>query len=114
MSGYELALLGALALVAWYVWDGMRAKELARIAGRRACERAEVQFLDDSVVREKLRLRRGSSGRIELCRNFAFEFTSDGERRYHGRVTLCGGQITDLYMEPYRVTSVESPWAGNG
>ncbi|KPK40574.1 MAG: hypothetical protein AMJ69_01930 [Gammaproteobacteria bacterium SG8_47] len=114
MSGYELALLGGLALLVWYVWDGMRAKERARTAGRRACERADVQFLDDSVVRDKLRLRRASSGRVELCRNFAFEFTSDGERRYRGHVTLCGGQITDLYMEPYRVSSVESPWAGGG
>lgn len=102
MTGYELATLGVLALLGWYVWDGMRAKELARIAGRQACERADVQFLDDSVVHRKLRLRRAVTGHVELCRVFSFEFTSDGERRYRGRVKLCGGRVTDLYMDPYR------------
>jgi len=87
----------------WYWWDTLRTKEIARAAGRRACERVGVQFLDDTVVRSKLWLKRNTRGRMQLKRRYDFEFTSDGERRYHGSIEVFGSRIGRIDMDAYRV-----------
>jgi len=87
----------------WYWWDTLRTKETARAAGRRACEQKGVQFLDDTVVRNRLRLRRNSRGQVQIQRRYDFEFTSDGERRYHGSIEVFGGRVGRIDMDAYRV-----------
>ena len=46
----QFLLLPVLLLGAWFWLDGMRAKEQATRAARRACERHELQLLDETVV----------------------------------------------------------------
>jgi len=87
----------------WYWWDTLRTKEIARAAGRRACEQKGLQFLDDTVVRNRLRLKRNPRGQVQLQRRYDFEFTSDGERRYHGRIEVFGGRVTRIDMDAYRI-----------
>lgn len=89
----------------WYWFHAIRAKELARIAGRRRCNEVGVIFLDDTVMLTRLRLRRDNDGRIRIYREFQFEFSSDGGVRYGGEITLLGGRIMNLVMEPYRETN---------
>jgi len=93
----------------WYWWDALRSRELARIAGRRACERAGVQFLDDTVARSRLRLRRNGRGRLLLSRRYAFEFTSDGEHRYPGSVEVFGARAERVEMAAYRADDAVPP-----
>jgi hypothetical protein len=62
-----------------------------------------VQFLDDTVALKKLWLRRAEDGRLQLCRIFFFEFTSDGAYRYHGRIVLSGKQVREVAMDAYRI-----------
>jgi len=81
----------------------MQCKEIARKAGKDACDRAEVQFLDDTVEKKKIWIRRNGVGKLELCRLFFFEFTSDGSQRYHGRIVVLGKQISELEMDAYRI-----------
>ena len=96
-------LLFILAIVIYW-WDMLRTKEVARSAGLKACERASVQFLDDTVVSKKFWLRRNPRGRIQLCRLYLFEFTSDGSKRYQGRIVLLGQKVSEVDMDAYRIS----------
>lgn len=93
-----LLVLGFLALV-WR--SSMASLERARAAGRRACRDARVQFLDDTVVQERLRLHRPPGGFPVLERRYRFEFATRGDRRYRGMVTVCARRPTRVEMEPY-------------
>ena len=95
-------LSGLIILVGgvWYWFHAIRAKELARLAGRRRCEEVGVIFLDDTVMLTRVRLRRDSEGRMRIYREFQFEFTSDGGTRSGGEIALLGGRILYLIMEP--------------
>ncbi len=99
-------LIGIFLLLAggWYWFDAIRAKELATAAGRRRCSDVGVTFLDDTVALAHLRLCRASSGHLSICRQYRFEFASDGGVRYAGEIAMHGARITRLEMEPYRET----------
>ena len=98
-TGMWLLLVVFAAGGLWY--RALGTLELARAAARRACRRAEVQFLDDSVVRERWRLRRDGNGRLRLATDYRFEFASRGDRRYRGSVTIHRGRVTQLELEPW-------------
>ena len=91
-----------LAAGAWVWYDSMRALERARQAGRDRCREVGVVLLDDTVVLTRLRPVRDAEGRWTLHREYQFEFTGDGRSRYGGEITLIGGRVDSLIMEPYR------------
>jgi hypothetical protein len=93
--------LGVLAAL-WYWVDAMRSKELARAAGRRACDEAGVQFLDDSVVLARVRPQRDARGRLGFHRAYHFEFTPDGSARQRGEVALLGRRVLHVSLGPAR------------
>ena len=98
----------ALALVlivagALFWADSLRARESAVRAGRSACERYELQFLDDTVSCARLRLARDEGGQIKIARTYTFEFSDTGNNRRHGAIVMLGGEVADLHMEPYRM-----------
>jgi hypothetical protein len=100
LSGYEVAALIGLAVLAGYWLDAVRSKELARAAGLRACRQADVQLLDDTVELIKLRLRRDAGGRMALYREYRFEFTTDGSVRFRGALAMLGRRVLRLELEP--------------
>ena len=97
--------LGMLALVAAaLLWaDSLRARERAVRAGRSACERYQLQFLDDTVSFARMRLARDEGGQLKISRTYTFEFSDTGNNRRHGAVVMLGGEVADLHMEPYRM-----------
>jgi hypothetical protein len=99
----DILWLASIGLGMWYWWDTVRTQELAREAGLRACQKAEVQFLDDTVERKRQWLRRNAHGRIQLCRLYFFEFTSDGNERYQGRIVMFGQALREVEMDAYRI-----------
>lgn len=102
MSIIELFGFIALLSIVWYWLDGMRAKEIASSVGARICKKHEVYFLDESVAKTKVRIRRDTSGHVVLYREYRFEFTSDGAHRYCGKISLLGKRVVLTEMEPYR------------
>lgn len=102
MSFLELLGFIALASTVWYWFDGMRAREIASSAGARLCEKHAVYFLDESMAKTKVRIRRNTSGHVVFYREYRFEFTSDGAYRYHGTIRLLGKYVVSTEMEPYR------------
>jgi hypothetical protein len=96
------ALLGLVAFVL-FVLDSLRARERAVRAGRDACKRYELQFLDDTVSFARLRLARDEDGRLKLARTYTFEFTETGNTRRQGAIVMLGQDLRDIQLEPYTV-----------
>jgi len=65
---WEAAVLAAIVAGALFWVDSLRARERALAAGRSACERYGVQFLDDTVAFARLGLARDAEGRVRLRR----------------------------------------------
>jgi len=100
---WELAAL-ALLLAAAFLWvDSLRARERAVSAGREACARYGVQFLDETVAFTRLRLTRDPSGQLRLRRTYVFEFSETGDNRRQGSIVMLGARVEAMQLEPYRL-----------
>ena len=100
---WETAAIVLIAAIALFWVDTLRARERALAAGRGACERYGVQFLDATVVFAALRIARNDEGRLRLRRTYAFEFSDTGNNRRHGAIVMLGGELQDLQLEPYEL-----------
>lgn len=103
MDVISLLFLLLLAALGWFWFDSLRALEIARNAGKRACDDANVQFLDDTVAGIALALVRNKSGRRVLRRTFRFEFSETGNTRLEGQLIVLGDRIESVTMEPYQM-----------
>jgi hypothetical protein len=93
-----------LVLAGVFLWlDSLRARERAVQAGRAACKRYDLQFLDETVSFTRLRLARGEDGNLKIKRTYTFEFSDTGNNRRHGAIVMLGGELQDLQLEPYPV-----------
>jgi hypothetical protein len=99
-EGFAILLIFAGVLL-WL--DSLRARERAVQAGRSACERYRLQFLDDTVSFARMRLARDEEGQLKIARTYTFEFSDTGNNRRHGAIVMLGGQLRDLQLEPYRI-----------
>lgn len=99
----DLALIGLFITFYFYWSSSQRVKEIAFQATRSYCNKMEVQMLDGYVALNKLRLRRDECGKIRVWRRFLFEFTSTGEERYNGQITLLGGKVLSIQLDPHRI-----------
>jgi hypothetical protein len=100
---WELALI-VLILAGLAFWiDSLRARERALAAGRNACGRYGVQFLDETVVFARLRLGRDDAGQLCLRRTYTFEFSDTGDNRRQGAIVMLGGELQDMQLEPYKL-----------
>jgi hypothetical protein len=94
----EFFILALFAAGGWFWLDSMRAREAALDAGRRACAAENVLFLDDTVALSKLRLARDDDGRVQLARDYDFEFSDTGNNRRTGSVSLSGSTLVALHL----------------
>ena len=83
--------------------DSLQARERAVRAGRSACERYQLQFLDDTVSFARMRLGRDEEGQLKISRTYTFEFSDTGNNRRHGAIVMLGGEVADMHLEPYRM-----------
>jgi hypothetical protein len=87
-----------------FVWlDSLRARERALQAGRAACQRHDLQFLDDTVSFTRIRLGRDEDGQLRLARTYTFEFSDTGNNRRHGAIVMLGGELQHLQLDPFRM-----------
>lgn len=92
-------LIAILAFgLAAFLWTSARAaSETASLLGRRACESAGVQWLDQSVHLVRLRLRRDHrSGRLGIERHYRFDYSRDGNDRHTGRLVLLNTRLVEF------------------
>lgn len=104
---WEPYALVLLVVAGWYWYDGLRARESALAAGRSACERDQLQFLDETVAMQSVRPARDRHGRLRLRRRYAFEFSdprdAGGNNRRDGIVVTLGGRVESISLEPFRL-----------
>ena len=104
MPSLILLMIAGAAVVAW--WNASRAAaERAEVLGRDACAAADVQWLDQSVHANGLRLYRRQDGWLGLERSFRFDWSQDGLERHHGRLVLRGDRLVE-FVGPSRPTAV--------
>jgi len=100
---WEGAAIVLIAAGIFFWLDSLRARERALSAGRAACERYELQFLDDTVSVSRVRLGRDDEGQLRIARTYTFEFSDTGNNRRHGAIVMLGGELQDLQLEPFRM-----------
>lgn len=101
-----LLILMMLFTAGFFYWSAARAAaERAEEVGRNACRVAGVQWLDQTVHADGLRMRRGRDGRLGFERSFRFEYSVDGSDRYIGRMVLRGNALVS-FSGPAQAASV--------
>jgi hypothetical protein len=98
---WEAAAIVFIAAGIFFWLDSLRARERAVQAGRAACQRYDLLFLDDTVSFTRIRLRRDEEGQLKIARTYTFEFSDTGNNRRHGAIVMLGGELQDLQLEPY-------------
>jgi len=92
-----ILVLMFLAIPAGLFWSsGRSAAEMALLYGQRSCQRAGVQWLDQSAHMIGIRIRRNSNGWLGWERKFRFEYSHNGDDRYAGHVVLLGTELVGL------------------
>jgi hypothetical protein len=81
----------------------MRVLEIAKSTGKHVCEKAQVQFLDDTVSNTSTTLARNRYGRRVLRRTYRFEFSETGNTRLEGQLVMLGDQVESIFLEPYQI-----------
>jgi hypothetical protein len=100
---WEVTAIVFIAAGIFFWTDSLRARERAVQAGRSACERYRLQFLDDTVSFARLRLARNEDGELRIARTYSFEFSDTGNNRRHGAIMMLGSELQDVQLEPYPV-----------
>lgn len=103
MDFSSLMLLVVLGVGGWFWLHSIRILEIARDAGKQACLREGVQFLDDTVASTSIKLARDDNGRRILCRTYRFEFSETGNSRREGQVIMLSDRVDTVMMEPYQI-----------
>lgn len=101
MNDSTIVLL-LLAIIGWLWWDSRGAAEHASRVAIQYCQSMGVSFLNDTVAWQKIRLKRGVNGRVQLERTYFFEFTSDMQQRYRGEVIMLGKRVKSIQLDPHR------------
>lgn len=103
MPVFEIAGLGLLAILGWFWLDGLKARDAAVAAARRACAAENLQLLDDTVSITGLKPARDDDGRLLLQRVYSFEYSDTGDNRRRGSIALLGHSVTLINIGPHLV-----------
>jgi len=93
----SLVALLLLLLTGWFWLDALRARELALVLSRRACEEQGLQFLDQAVALRRMGLRWTGQG-LRIRRVYRFEFSEGGIGRRTGHLILLGLRLEELSL----------------
>ncbi|MDH5392950.1 MAG: DUF3301 domain-containing protein [Gammaproteobacteria bacterium] len=95
----QIFFLFLLFFITAYWIDSVRVKELARQAGHYSCKKHNVQFLDNTVVKQKTSIKRHHSRLFVLQRHYAFEYSADGNQRESGIIIMQGHRLSEIQMD---------------
>lgn len=109
MSISLLFLFPALAVLAAVWAHHANLSRYAAALARQHLHNQDLQFLDQSAV--LCRLRPVRDPRQGWCwqRRYRFEFSSQGDRRYQGWITLNGRRLSGIELQPFREINTAEP-----
>ncbi len=83
----------------WWQSDAVKNRALRLVANH--CKGLSVQLLDQSMVIIGIWPVRIDQGTLRLRRRYRFEFTSTGEERYKGMITMVGKQLMGIELDAH-------------
>ena len=99
----DLFFIIVLLLIGFYWSTAMKAREIAFMAANAHCQKMDVFLLDEYVALNGPWFKRDADGKVKAWRSYQFEFSSTGDERYHGKVTMLGRKVIKIQLEPYRI-----------
>ena len=99
----ELFLILLLVAAVIYWWDTAYTNELALNTCQNLCRNAQLQLLDNTVMRQRIWLARSASGRLQLCRIYSYDYSDDNESRWQGYIVTLGHHVAETSMDPRHV-----------
>ncbi|ACX96752.1 conserved hypothetical protein [Halothiobacillus neapolitanus c2] len=100
MSFGDLLILFIVVGIVFFWWQQDKLHRRALALAKTACDRADVQLLDDSVGLRRLRLRlRRLNGHFIIERHFGFEFSPSGAARYPGLIIFHGTAVHSVDLD---------------
>ncbi len=99
----DLFWLFAMSLVGCYWWHSKGVKERALVIVRRHCDKLNLQLLDQSIALRGLWFKRGDDGKLHFWRSYTFDFSSQGDDRYQGRIVFIGQRSVSIDLAPHRI-----------
>jgi hypothetical protein len=100
---FNLLILLTLCLLFFYWWHSGDFKALAMRFASQHCDQFELQLLDQSMVIKGLWLEKNPDGALSVRRRYQFEFSSTGEQRYQGVLTMVGLKLKLISIETYQL-----------
>ncbi|TFH74954.1 DUF3301 domain-containing protein [Gammaproteobacteria bacterium LSUCC0112] len=94
----DLIGLALLVLLLNHWWRSRDAKACALVYAAQRCQELDLQLLDQSIVLHKLRLKRSDGGMLQWWREYRFEFSSTGQDRYPGSLTMSGYRLLSIEL----------------
>lgn len=101
LSLSTLAWATVVAALISFWWQSDKIKNQALSFVYQHCKRQNLQLLDQTMVLKGLNLHRNEQGSLQLQRRYSFEFTSTGEERYQGSVSLAGRQLLRIDLDAH-------------
>lgn len=102
MTLEQIMLMVVAGFGAWVFWQQLAIREMALRHALAACEKNDVQLLDQGVGLNKLKIAKLAGGGFGLLREYGFEFTSTGEQRYAGKISMIGKTLQGTQLEAFR------------
>lgn len=99
----ELFLIVVLVVIVLYWWDTAFTNELALNKCRYICRNAQLQLLDDTVVRQRIWLARSAAGNLQVCRIYSFDYSDDHDARWQGCIVMLGRHVAETAMDPRHI-----------
>ncbi|MEX0617904.1 MAG: DUF3301 domain-containing protein [Pseudohongiellaceae bacterium] len=93
-----ITLLAGLAAFWWY---SDKVKQVAMLMIKHHCRDQGLQLLDQSLVIRGLWIVRDAEFGLCIRRRYQFEFTSTGQERYKGILTMFGRHPSRLELQPH-------------
>ena len=100
---FNLLVVLTLCLLVFYWWHSGDFKAIAMDFATQHCEQFNLQLLDQSMVIKGLWAERNVGGSLLVRRRYQFEFSSTGEQRYLGLLTMAGSKLKSIDTETYQL-----------
>ena len=94
-------LLIVLGTIAWFWFDTLQCREIAKALAQQMCHQSHLQLLDDTLALVQIRLKRNCHGKLNIQRTYQFEFSEQGNNRQQGTLIMRGIVLELLEMPGY-------------
>ena len=102
MTIYDLIIISFFLATIILIVSHVNVSKKAADAAKAHCEQNGLQLLDQNVVLKRMWVCRSTQGLLAISRHYHFEFSSIGDQRYKGIVTMVGKQIITIELDAYK------------